>query len=76
VKMFGFRITDRDGEGQCEECAKYTPYQHLYGVVSIADIEAADVGIVPKRDTAEYLLWEEEVGQILCMDCIDKKRVK
>ena len=74
--MFGFRITDRDGEGQCEECDETTPYQNLYGVMSIADIEAADTCIGPKRDTAEYLLWEKGEGEILCMDCINKRRVK
>jgi hypothetical protein len=75
VKMFCFRITDRGGEeGLCEECAKTTPDQNLYGVVSIADIEAADTCIGPTRDIAEYLLWEKGAGQILCIGCINKKR--
>lgn len=77
MRMFVFRINDRDGEeGQCEECTKTTPYQDLYGVVSIADIEAADTCIGPKRATAEYLLWDKGVGQVLCLACINKKRRK
>lgn len=76
MRMFAFIINNPGGEWQCEECGKNTIDQHLYGVVSIADIEAADTCIGPKRDTAEYLLWEKGIGQILCLDCINKKRWK
>ena len=75
MKMSAFRINNREGEGQCEECAETTPYQNLYGVVAISDIERADINLT-KRATAEYLLWEKGIGQILCMDCINKKAKK
>ena len=71
MRKFAFRINRAGEEGQCEDCGKKAEYNQLYGVVSIADIEDTHIG--PKREAAEYLIWEKGIGQVLCMDCIQKK---
>ena len=76
MRMMAFRINNREGEGQCEECAKTTPYQKLYGVVSLADITTEIACFSTKRAAAKHLLWNKGIGQILCMDCINKRRQK
>jgi hypothetical protein len=73
MRVFAFKLNDRDGELQCEECEATNTKQPLYGVVANVDIAREDTNLT-KRDTAEHVLWEKGIGQIICMNCINKKR--
>ena len=66
-------LTEPEKQANAKSVEKKAEYPELYGVVSIADIEAADTCIGSKRAIAEYLIWEKGIGQVLCMDCIQKK---
>jgi hypothetical protein len=71
MKMFAFRLTDKNQELKCEECTNENCT--VWGMVSQKEILDHQDGPEGRREAAEDLLWNFAKGQILCKSCIKKK---
>lgn len=70
--MYAWRIdTIKYGEQQCEECGRSSTT--VWGIVSKMDIEGIQDGSLTSRSAAEWLLWEDGIGEISCKECLEKR---